>query len=331
MNNKNTGKIVLYKSKGGELSVDVKLYEETVWLTQKQIAELFGKDVRTISEHIKHIFEEGELEEGAAVRKFRITAADGKGYETNFYNLDAIISIGYRVNSTQATRFRIWATQILGDYLVKGYVLNQKRLQEKGLYEFEQAVALIKSAADTKGLTDDERSGLLDVITNYAQSWILLQKYDEQKLGKPKGKKGVKYVLTYDEALESIIELKKDLVGKREAGDIFGNESNGCLEGIIGNVYQTFDGEDLYSSIEEMAANLLYFIVKDHLFVDGNKRIGALLFIVFLLRNDYLLKMSGEKKINDNALVAVVLLVAESDPRQKEVMVNLIMNLITGD
>jgi len=328
--NLNKGNVVIYQDKNKEIFVEAILQEETIWLTQKKIGELFVVGTNTINYHLKEIFKSKELNENSVIRKIRITADDGKDYETNFYNLDAIISVGYRVNSKKATQFRIWATKTLKDHIVKGYTLNSRRLEElknKQLDEFERAVGLIKKTIETKQLSGGEESGLLKVITEYANSWLLLQKYDEGKLSLPKKVKRPTFSLENSFAQKAISDLKNDLLIKGEASELFGSERM-SLSGIIGNIYQTFGGSELYLSIEEKAANLLYFIIKDHPFVDGNKRIGSFLFIVFLAQNKYLLRKSGDKKINDNALVAIALLVAESEPSQKEILIKLIINLI---
>lgn len=326
-----TGEIVLYKDKSGQFIFDVKLYEETVWLNQKQIAALFRKDLRTINEHIQSIFNEGELLRKSTIRKFRIVRKEGKRMierSIDYYNLDVIISVGYRVKSQEGTRFRIWATSTLKNHILQGFTLSQKRLQEKGLSEFEQAIALVKRAMQSKALTTDEAGGLLEVITGYAQTWILLRQYDENTLAEPQKTRKARYQLTYEEAMSAVHELKMTLVKKGEASGLFGRERESMLAGVLGNIYQTFGGEELYPSFEAKAAHLLYFIIKDHPFLDGNKRIGAFLFIVFLGRNHGLMRVSGEKKINDNALVALALLIAESDPAQKETLVALTMRLL---
>ena len=325
----NKGEIIIYQPKTGGPRFEVELKEETVWLTQAQMARLFGKTIPTINEHIKNIFSEGELAQNSVIRKFRITASDGKMYETNFYNLDVIISVGYRVKSKQGTEFRIWATKVLKDHIIKGYTLNQKRLKETNLMDLEQAVALVKNALETKKLKGTEAKGLLEVITKYAQSWLLLQKYDEEKLSLPIKQAKPKYKLEYNEALSAISDLKNNLLAKKQASGLFGQERGETLAGIIGNIYQTFGNKELYASIEAKAAHLFYFIIKDHPFSDGNKRIGSFLFIVFLSKNNYLLDKKGERKFNDNALVALALLIAESDPKQKEVLIKLIMNFLS--
>lgn len=327
---KNEKKIILYRSKDGMFNIDVKLEEETVWLTQKQISVLFNKTIPTINEHVKNIFKEGELKEKSVIRKFLITASDGKEYKTNFYNLDVIISVGYRVKSKEGTKFRIWASKILKEYLINGFSINQKRIHENGLMEFEHTIKLVKNAIKAKKLNNEEASGLLDIITNYADAWVMLQKYDQDKLKTPLKKKKPEYVLDYEYAKKSIFELKNDLVNKKQATNIFGNEREHSLEGILGNIYQTFNKKELYQSVEEKASHLLYFIIKDHPFTDGNKRIGSLLFILFLVNNNYLFNSRHEKKFNSNTLVAIALLVAESNPKQKETMIKLIMNFIAN-
>lgn len=322
------GSIVLYHVKDGKTELKVKLENETVWLTLDQMSTLFGRDKSVISRHIKNVFSEHELDRKSVVANFATTATDGKVYQVDYYNLDVIISVGYRVNSLQGTNFRIWSNSVLKDHIIKGYTLNQKRLQEKGLTEFEQAIALIKKTVENKSLSGDESKGLLDVITTYASTWLLLQKYDKSELTTPKTKRAYKK-LDYQFCRSAIDQLKSELMRKKETTEIFGNERSEQFQGIIGNIYQTFDRHELYPSIEEKAAHLLYFVIKDHPFTDGNKRIGSFLFIVFLAKNSYLYRKNGEKKISDNALTALALLVAESPPSQKTLMIALIMNFIS--
>jgi len=326
----NKGEIIIYQPKSGGPRFDVALEKETVWLTQDQMAALFHKGRSTITEHINNVFKEKELKEKSVCRFSRRTGTDGKEYQVKFYNLDVIISVGYRVKSKQGTEFRIWATKVLKDHLIKGYTLNQKRLKETNLMDLEQAVALVKNALETKKLKGTEAKGLLEVITKYAQSWLLLQKYDEEKLVLPAKQAKPRYQLDYNQAISAISDLRNNLSAKKQASDLFGKERGETLGGIIGNIYQSFGGKELYASIEAKAAHLLYFIIKDHPFADGNKRIGSFLFIVFLSRNNYLLDKKGERKFNDNALVALALLIAESDPKQKDVLVKLVMNFLTN-
>ncbi|MBI3591454.1 MAG: type II toxin-antitoxin system death-on-curing family toxin [Candidatus Melainabacteria bacterium] len=324
------GEIIIYKTKDGKTSLDVKLEKETVWLSQKQMAELFDCSADNIGLHLKNIFKAKELNENQVTENSSVTASDGKKYKVKHYNLDAVISIGYRVNSIRGTQFRIWATQVLKDHIIKGYTLNPKRLPEVNFKELEQALVLIKGTLNNKELTSNEATGLLKVITDYANSWILLQQYDKNQLEEPKKKHKPKYIITYEKTLEAISRLKADLKSKKEASDLFGNQKDKSFEGIVANLYQTFAGKELYPSIEDKAAHLLYFIIKDHPFTDGNKRIGAFLFILYLSNNGYLFKADGERKINDNALVALALLIAESNPKQKDVMVKLVMNFISN-
>lgn len=248
-----------------------------------------------------------------------------------FYNLDVIISVGYRVKSTEGTRFRIWANKILKDYLVQGYLLNEKRLaqKEKGYIELEQAMNLVRKAITTGDISSGEALGLLDIITGYTTSWLLLQKYDEKSLPEIGQGRRLLYKLEADEAYRAIIELKKNLMIKHEATELFAHlrEVDG-LKGIFGNIYQTYDGNELYPTLESKAAHLLYFIIKDHPFTDGNKRSAAFIFILFLAKNKILFDEKHKRKINDRALVAITLLIAESNPKDKEVMIQVVMNLI---
>lgn len=324
------GEIAIYKDKNKEVVIEAVLREETIWLTQAQISSLFNIERSVVTKHLRNIFLSGELSEKSNVQKMHIPESDKP---VKLYDLDAIISVGYRVNSKQATQFRIWATKTLREYIIKGYSLNQKRLNElqgKKLAEFEQAVGLIKRTIENKQLSGSEESGLLKVITEYANSWLLLQKYDEGDLPLLKSPKKPSFSIDYKFAVNAIDELRANLIKKNEASELFGKEREGSLEGVIGNIYQAFGGNEFYKSIEEKAAHLLYFIIKDHPFLDGNKRTGSFLFIAFLAKNKHLYRKDGEKKINDNALVALALLVAESEPGHKDVIIKLIMNLITG-
>lgn len=332
MNNKqnNLGEVVLYKTRDGKTALDVRLAGETVWLTQAQIANLFGVNIPAVSKHIKNIFLARELSPKATVSKMEIVRIEGKrrvNRNVEVYNLDMIISVGYRVNSAQATRFRIWATQTLKDHLIRGYTLNERRLRERGI-EMEQAVQLLSRTLTRHELVHEEGRGVLDVITRYAKSWLLLKEYDENKLSIPERRRPAQVAVDYPRARENINMLKARLREKGEASTLFGQERNDQLIGILGSIEQTFGGEPLYPSIEEKAAHLLYFVIKDHPFSDGNKRIGSFLFILFLRENGYLEDANGMPKINDNALVALALLTAESEPRNKDLMIRLIMNLL---
>ncbi|MDD3793919.1 MAG: virulence protein RhuM/Fic/DOC family protein [Candidatus Gracilibacteria bacterium] len=322
----NKGEIKIYKAKTGNTEIQVNFEKDTVWLSQADIQLLFGRDQSVISRHINNIFKEKELERESNMQKMHIANSDKPVY---FYNLDVIISVGYRVKSIEGTQFRIWANNILKEYLIKGYSINQKRLEEKGYKELENTLNLFKNTLKSGNLSQDEAIGLLDIITNYTNTWLLLQNYDENNLLESGKTKNLDYKLEADEALLSLMELKENLISKKEATDLFAKQrENEVLKGIFGNIYQTFGGVDLYNSVEEKAANLLYFIVKDHPFFDGNKRSGAFLFILFLAKNHILFDNNGNKKINDRALVAITLLIAESNPKDKEIMVKLLINLI---
>ena len=321
------GEVVIYTAKDGHAELEVRLKEETVWLTQKQIAGLFGSERSVVTKHINNIVKAGELGEKSNVQKLHIPNSDKP---VKFYNLDFIISVGYRVNSSRATQFRIWANKVLKDYLIKGYALNQKRLleQTEKFNELQQTINFIQEKASQPEL-ESQAQELLKLINEYAQSLTLLYQYDEGTLSLGKGKKPG-FILEYEDCRRLIDQLKEKLIGKGEAGDLFGREIDSKLQAIVATIYQTFDGEDLYSSIEEKAANLLYLTIKDHPFSDGNKRTGSLLFIYFLERNGVLYKESGERKITNNALVALALLVATSDPKEKDVMIKIISNLLKG-
>ena len=325
-----SNEILIYTDDNGEIDLTVSLENDTVWLSQKQMVELFGRDKSVISRHIKNIFKDIELDENAVVAKNATTASDGKTYIVEYYNLDMIISLGYRVNSKRATQFRKWATNILKEYLIKGYVLNQKKIKDTNLQELTSTIELIKNSLEHKIIQNDEAKGLFDIINNYAKSWSLLQSYDEDNIETTQSTSIQKFTLQYSEIKNAINQLKTELMKKGEATELFGNEKNNELEGIIGNIYQTFGGDDLIPSVEEKAGNLLYYVIKDHPFSDGNKRIGSFLFILFLSKNNILYKQNGELRINDNALVSLALLTASSDPKQKELMVKLVVNLL-GD
>ncbi|NCD12011.1 MAG: hypothetical protein EOL93_05630 [Epsilonproteobacteria bacterium] len=321
--------VILYTDEKGQVNLEVSLENETVWLSQKQLCELFDRDKSVISRHIKNIYKEGELDEISVVAKNATTASDGKTYSVEFYNLDMIVSLGYRVNSKRATEFRKWATNVLKQYLIKGYALNHQRINAQSLNELTATMELVRKSIESKELSSNEAKGLLDIINNYAKTWALLQGYDSDALHALQGTLNQRFILDYDEAKHAIFELKKDLMAKGDATELFGNEKAGEFKGALLNIYQTFGGVDLLPSIEEKAANLLYYVIKDHAFSDGNKRIGSFLFILFLHKNGIAYKANGEPKINDNALVSLALLVASSDSSQKELMVKLITNLLS--
>ena len=324
--------IVIYEDGNVELKLSVK--NETIWLNQEQISVLFGTKRPAITKHLSNIFKSHELDEKVVCSILEHTTQHGamKGKtqtkKTKFYNLDAIISVGYRVNSQKATQFRIWATKILKDYLIKGYALNQKKLQQQKIEELNKTFQLIKQGLQNRELSTNEAKGFVEIVSNYAKSWALLQGYDEQSLEEVTQTKESRFTLDYDEAKEAIAELKKTLIAKDEATELFGQEKAGEFKGNLLNIYQSFGGVELLPSLEAKAANLLYYIIKGHPFNDGNKRIGAYLFVLFLHKNGILHKANGEPKINDNALVSIALLVAQSHPDQKDIIIKLVMNML---
>jgi len=328
----NKGDIKIYKAKTWNTEIQVKLDNETVWLNQDQIAVIFWVNRPAITKHINNILKSWELSEKETSSILEHVQKEWKKQvktKIKYYNLDMIISVWYRINSKQATDFRIWATSILKDYLVKWYSINQKRLQERWYKELEQTLDLFKKTLKSWNLSQDEALGLLDIITNYTNTWLLLQNYDEDKLKEVWNTKNLDYKLESKEAFDSLMELKQNLINKNEATNLFANpREKNILQWIFWNIYQTFWWIDLYNSVEEKAANLLYFIVKDHPFSDGNKRSWAFLFILFLPKNHILFDENWNKKINDRALVAITLLIAESNPKDKELMVKLLINLI---
>lgn len=329
---KDDKQIEIYQTADGQTQIEVRLEDDTVWLTQKQMAELFDKDVRTINEHIQNIFVDNELAADRTIRKFRIVRQEGRRQvqrEIEHYNLDMAISVGYRVNSKKGTQFRIWATQRLREYLIQGYTLNRDRF-EKNAAELEQALILIRKAAQSPELSGDAGRGLVDIVSRYTQTFLWLQRYDEGLLQEPAGQSGGN-LPSPGKAMEALSRLKAQLIARGEATDLFARPREEGLAGIFGNLEQSVFGEPAYPTIESKAAHLLYFVVKNHPFIDGNKRSGAFLFVDFLHRNGRLLNAREQPIINDTGLAALTLLVAESDPKQKEVLIRLIMNMLSGE
>jgi death-on-curing family protein len=321
------GEIIIYESKEGP-KLEVRLDKETVWLDAHLMAKLFDVKRPAIVKHINNIYKTGELNQKLTCSILEQVAADGKIRKMNLYNLDMIISVGYRVNSKRATQFRIWATKTLKEHLVRGYTINEKRLlqTQSQLKELQETISFLQEKSKDQLLIGQEQE-LLNLLSSYSKTLVLLEQYDKGKLalvGKAKGE----YRLQYEEAVKVIGHIKTQLVTKKEAGLFFGVENSEKLKSIFGNIYQTFGGKELYSSLEEKAAHLLYFIIKDHPFVDGNKRIGSFLFIYFLDKNNYLLRETGEKKINDNALTILALLIAVSDPKEKDKLIKIVTNLL---
>ncbi len=323
MNNSN---IRIYQAEDGKTEIYVQLDNETVWLSLKQMVDLFERDKSVISRHVNNIFKERELERESVVAKNATTALDGKTYQVDYFNLDVVISVGYRIKSQRGTQFRIWANSILKDYLIKGYALNEKRLsqQNEQLKELQESVKILGNVLNYKALTSKESIGLLKIISDYAYALDILDQYDYQRLEiKDTSGKEI-FQLTYDEAIRQIFIAKK----AHGNSDLFGREKDESFKSSIATVYQTFGGNDLYPSIEEKAANLLYFITKNHSFSDGNKRIAAFLFLYFLERNGILFNSNGKKRIADNTLVALTLMIAVSKPDEKDTMTKVIVNLI---
>lgn len=321
--------IIIYQTPDGETAIDVKLTENTIWLNQYQLADLFETDRTSIAKHIKNIYHTRELREDSTCAKFAQVQNEGARKikrEITHYNLDLIISVGYRVNSKRGTQFRIWANKILQDYLIKGFALNEQRLKEQTVQfsSLRKTVNLLGNVLKSKELSSDEAIGLLKVVTDYSYALDILDKYDHQQLGVEGTTDQQLFVATYDEAMQAI----KDLKNKFGGSSLFGNEKDQSFKGSIGTIYQSFGGVEFYPTIEEKAANLLYFVVKNHSFSDGNKRIAAYLFVWFLEKNNILYREDGSKRIADNALVALTLMIAESKPEEKDMMVKVVVNLI---
>jgi death-on-curing family protein len=314
--------IVIYIAKDGHVQLDINLAHDTLWLSQQQIAELFGTQRQAITKHLKNIFFTQELEEKSVCSILEHTAKDGKKYKTKFYALDAVISVGYRENSSQATQFRIWATNTLKEHLIKGYTTYKPQLAVRGLQELQQTVKLLEKTLVNNELVTDLGVETIQLILTYAKTWHLLLAYDEGQLMLPEKGRSSLSALNYQDALKAIDDLKRNLATHKEATDFFGNEREKSFESILHNIEQTFDGYVLYKTIEEKAAHLLYFIIKDHPFTDGNKRIGCFIFLLYLKLQNVPLKL------NDNGLVALALLLAESEPTQKDLMIRLIVNLL---
>ena len=321
--------IEIFKTKDNQTEVKVRFEQETVWLDAHMIASLFTVNRPAIVKHIQNIYKSEELLEVSTCSILEQVAADGKLRKMKLYNLDIILSVGYRVNSKSATQFRQWATQRLKDYLVKGYALNEKRLNELNYKysDLQKAIKLAANAGNIKTLTSSEAKGILGVIEQYAYALETLDKYDHQNLTIETLSSEEKIIkLRYEEAIKQIL-IWRDF---QKAGNLFGNEKDQSFQSSLETIYQTFDKVDLYPSIEEKAANLLYFVVKNHSFTDGNKRIAAGLFVYFLDLNNKLLNEFGNKRLGDNALVAITIMIAESKSDEKDIMTKLVVNLINN-
>ncbi len=323
--------VILYKLADNSLELQVQLEYGTVWLSQKQMAELFLVDIRTINEHLRNIFQTEELNKNSTIRNFRIVQMEGTRKvkrAIDFYNLDAIISVGYRVNSTKATQFRIWATSILKQYILQGYAINHNKLEQAQgkLFQLQKTIQFLSEKSSNSNLVGQE-STILSLLNEFSKSLSILEQFDTNNLPKIDGAETV-FKLNYDVAVTVLQQVKKELASKKEASSLFALERDYQFKSILKNIYQSFDMVDLYRTIEEKAAHLLYFLIKDHPFIDGNKRSASFLFIYFLEKNQYLFDSQGVRKINNAALTALSLLIAESDPKEKETMIQLICVLL---
>ncbi|WP_227369893.1 RhuM family protein [Halomonas sp. M20] len=323
--------IVIYQDADQAVEVWLDAERDTVWLNLQQLSEVFGRDKSVISRHLRNIYKEGELEREATVAKNATVQSEGSRQvrrQIELYNLDAIISVGYRVNSRRAVQFRQWATRVLREHLTQGWTLNRQRFEDNAR-ELEAAMALIRQTAQSPALDATSGRGLIDIVTRYAQTFLLLQRYDEGLLAEPNARPGGR-LPSLDEARVALATLKAELITRGEASELFARERGEGLEALLGNLDQTIFGEPAYPSVEAKAAHLLYFVIKNHPFADGNKRSAAYLFVDFLYRNDRLLNADGEAVVNDVGLAALTLLVAESDPANKDIMIRLIMNMLAS-
>ena len=320
-------KIIIYQSEDGHTRIDVRLENDTVWLTQAQMVELFQTTKQNVSLHVNNVFREHELERGSTVKEYLTVQTEGKrviSRKVKYYNLDVIISVGYRVKSKRGTAFRIWARKILKDYLIKGYAVNDNIRREQ-IGELRQLVGILGRAIQSQPMMPSEDSqALFDVVTDYAYALDTLDNYDYERLVIEKTTQEERFHATYEKAINEIEGLRKKFGGS----DLFGNEKDDSFKSSIGQIYQTFGGEELYPSVEEKAAMLLYLVTKNHSFSDGNKRIAATLFLWFLNNNRILYREDGTKRLADNTLVALTLMIAESKPEEKDVMVKVVVNLI---
>ena len=303
--------IIIFETQDKSISLPVMIADESAWINRNQMAELFGRDVKTIGKHINNALREELSDENAVVAKFATTAADGKTYMTEHYNLDVIVSVGYRVKSKRGVEFRRWANSVLKEYIIKGYAVNHNRMNQ--LNEVIRVMKRVENSLDTRQV--------LTVVERYSQALDLLDAYDHQNMKRPKGNEAT-YVLTYEECRKVIDDMKFG-----DTSSLFGNEKDDSFKGSIGAIYQSFGGKDLYPTLEEKAANLLYFVTKNHSFSDGNKRIAATMFLYFLDKNQALF-IDGDKTIDDHTLVALTIMIAESNPEEKEMMISVIMNCL---
>jgi prophage maintenance system killer protein len=325
-----TGEVVVYETPNGDARVEVVVGDNTVWLTQAQMVDLFGRDLSVVARHIQNVFAEGELDRETSLQILQTSPA-AMGRPTTLYNLDVVISVGYRVKSKRGTQFRIWANGVLRDHLLRGYTLNEKRLLTRGV-EFDQAVALLTATLQNQNLVTAEGQAVLEVVQHYARTWRMLRAFDEDQLSAAPGRTSAPTAsLDIATAREAIRTMRDDMVARGDTPGMFGQERGDALESILLNVEQTWGGEALYPTIESRAAHLLYFVIKDHPLSDGNKRTASLLFLDYLRRNSALLGSNGQPRFSDTALVALALLVAESEASHKDLVIRLILNLLADD
>ncbi len=319
------GQVVVYDAPDGEVQLNVRFDQGTVWLTQRQMAEVFATSSENVVMHLRNVFAQNELDERATTKDFLVVRKEGARQvrrSLRHYNLDTIISVGYRVNSKRAVRFRQWATRTLREHLVRGYTLNERRLAERGLREARETLDLLARTLRSQSLVSGAGEAVLELVTTYAETWRLLLEYDEDRLKAPAGTRPPSAALDHGQAIAAIADFKAALIARGEASTLFGNPRGDALDGILGNVEQTMFGEPLYRTREEKAANLLYFLVKDHPFTDGNKRIGSLLFLLYLRQEGL------SHNLNPQALTALTLLIAESAPANKALLIRLVVNLL---
>ena len=320
-------KIIIYQTEDGQTQIDVRLENDTVWLTQAQMVELFQTTKQNVSLHVSNVFKEGELEQESTVKEYLTVQQEGRravSRQVKYYNLDVIISVGYRVKSKRGTAFRIWARRVLKDYLIKGYAVNE-RIRKEQIVELRQLVGIIGRAIQNKEIEpNEENQALFDIVVDYTYALDTLDNYDYERLSISKTTQEDKFHATYENAMQAINALREKFGGST----LFGNEKDDSFKSSIGQIYQTFGGEELYPSVEEKAAMLLYLVTKNHSFSDGNKRIAATLFLWFLNNNRILYRADGSKRIADNTLVALTLMIAESRTEEKDVMVKVVVNLI---
>jgi prophage maintenance system killer protein len=322
---KNKGEIIIYKTPDNKFQVEVRVEQETVWLNQQQMAHLFNQTKQNISLHINNCFKEGELKKNSVVKESLTTASDGKAYRTKYYNLDVIISVGYRVKSIRGTQFRIWANRVLKDYLIKGYALNEKRLSEKEKYlsGLKSGIALLEKTVSNRATNLEEAIGLIKILSDFSRGLSVIDDYDNENLDKSGRTSRQALVISYDEFFSIVNHMKKEFTSP-----LFGKEKDQSFQSSCSQIYQSFGHEELYPTIEEKAANLLYLVVKNHSFIDGNKRIAAAVFLYFLNKNRLLYGKNGNTILSGEALASLTLMIAESIPDEKDIVIKIIVSIL---